>query len=99
MGPGLTRIFFLFGKSSQNSSKPELYFGVVYYVYSVCIIYMTLLKCVSYELSVMSMSVMGLKKVWMGVGGRGEFYPVFLTLQNPLVRNETLNTKSNALST
>ena len=27
-----------FGKSSQNSSKPVLIFGVVYHVYSVCII-------------------------------------------------------------
>ena len=36
----------------------------------------TLLKIVSYyDLSVLSMSVMGFQKVWMGVGGRGELYP------------------------
>ena len=56
-------------------------------MYSVCI---HLLKLVShYDLSVLSMSVMGFqKKVWMWVGGRGEFYSslfwlVFLTLQSP----------------
>ena len=44
-------------------------------MYSVCIY--TLLKAVSYyDLSVLSMSVMGLKKKdWMGVGGSGELYP------------------------
>ena len=38
----------------------------------------TLLKVVSYyDLSVLSMSVMGFQKkeVWMGVGGWGELYP------------------------
>ena len=50
----------------------------------------TLLKVVTcYDLSVLSISVMGLqqKKVWMGVGGWGELYPSFfgfcLTLQSP----------------
>ena len=32
---------------------------------------------VYYELSVLSMSVMGLKKVCMGVGGWGKLYPSF----------------------
>ena len=38
----------------------------------------TLLKVVGYyDLSVLSMSVMGFqKKVWMGVGGWGELYPI-----------------------
>ena len=38
----------------------------------------TLLKVVGYyDLSVLSMSVMGFhKKVWMGVGGCGELYPI-----------------------
>ena len=52
----------------------------------------TLLKDVGYyDLSVLSMSVMGFQKtkVWMGVGGWGELYPHFfggflLTLQSPL---------------
>ena len=60
-------------------------------MYSVCI-YCTLLKVVGYyDLSVLSMSVMGFqKKVWMGGGwvdGWGELYPhffgFFLTLQSP----------------
>ena len=39
----------------------------------------TLLKVVGYyDLSVLSMSVMGFKKkVWMGVGGWGKLYPSF----------------------
>ena len=58
-----------YGKSSQNSPKPELIFWssipCVFYLY-------TLLKVVgNYDLSVLSMSEMGFqKKVWMGwVGG------------------------------
>ena len=36
-----------------------------------------------YDLSVLSMSVMGFqKKVWMGVGGWGDFYPSFLYVWN-----------------
>ena len=60
-------------------------------MYSACIY--TLLKVVSYyDLSVLSMSVMGFQKkeVWMGVGGWGELYPslfwifgICLTLQSP----------------
>ena len=60
-------------------------------MYSVC----TLLKVVGYyDLSVLSMSVMGFqKKVRMGGGWVGEPYPffflifgIYLTLQSPLVR-------------
>ena len=41
---------------------------------SVC----TLIKVVSYyNMSVLSMSLMGLKKNWDGVGGLGEVYPSF----------------------
>ena len=66
MGPGFTRFFC--GKSSQNSPKPVLTFWNsiprVFYLY-------TLLEVVGYyDLSVLSMSVMGSKKkVWIGVGG------------------------------
>ena len=50
-----------------------------------------LLKVVGYyDLSVLSMSVIGFKKNWMGWVGGGELYPsfvflfwIFLTLQNP----------------
>ena len=53
-------------------------------MYSVC----TLLKVVSYyDLSVLSMSVMGFKTKLDGVGGWGEFYPVlfwdYFNFQNP----------------
>ena len=57
---------FLCGKSSQNSSKPVLIFwstAVVYNVYSVYIVNNY------YDLSVLSMSVMGIpKKIWTGGG-------------------------------
>ena len=61
-----------------------------------CILLYILLKVVSYyDLNVLSISVMGFqKKVWMGVGGWGEFYPslffiflFFLTLHRPLLQN------------
>ena len=56
VGPGLTRNFFLLGKSAQNSPKPVLIFWssipCVFCLY-------TLLKVVGYyDLSVLSMSVM-----------------------------------------
>ena len=57
------------GKSSQNSPKPVLIFWS-----SMCILSVyTLLKVVGYyDLSVLSMSVMGFKKkVWMGSGWVG----------------------------
>ena len=45
-------------------------------MYSVCIYIAK--SCCYYDLSVLSMSVMGFKKkVWMG-GGWGELYPIFL---------------------
>ena len=66
MGPGLTRNFFV--KSSQNSHKPVLIFSS-----SIpCIFCMYIAKVVGYyDLSVLSMSVMGLKKKfgWGWVGG------------------------------
>ena len=58
VGPGLTRNFVVVGKSSQNSPKPVLIFwsSIPFYVY-------TLLKAVGYyDLSVLSMSVMGFQK-------------------------------------
>ena len=73
VGPGLTRNFF--GKSSKNSSKPGLK--------CVCIgLYTcTLIQAVSYyDLSVLSMSVIGFqkKKVWMGAGWVGQVFLDFL---------------------
>ena len=71
-GPGLTRNFF-FRKSSQNSLKPVLIFwSSIPCVFCMYRIY-TLLKIVGYyDLSVLSMSVMGFKKkVWMGGGWMG----------------------------
>ena len=68
---------FVFGKSSQNSPKPVLILWSR--IPSVFCLY-TLLKVVGYyDLSVLSMSVMGFQKtnVWMGVGGWGELYPFF----------------------
>ena len=67
MGPGLTRFFF-FGESSQNCSKPVLIFwSSIQCVF--CLYTGTLLKVVNYyDLSSLSMSVMGFQKVWM-VGG------------------------------
>ena len=67
VGPGLTRNFYLFWKSSKNSSKPVLIFWSsiphVFCLYA-------LLKVVSYyDLSVLSMSVMGFQKKkfgWVG---------------------------------
>ena len=58
-----------FGKSSQNSRNPVLIFWSCR-SYTMCNLFVytcTLLKVVSYHLSVLSMSMMGLKKkVWMG---------------------------------
>ena len=64
VGPGLTRIFF---KSSQHSPKPVLMF----WSSIPCVFCLTLLKVGGYyDLSVLSMSVMGFqkKKIWR-VGG------------------------------
>ena len=76
------------GKSSQNSPKPVL----IFWSSIVCILSVyTLRKVVGYyDLSVLSMSVMGFqKKVWMGggwVGGVSSIqflFFIFLTLQSP----------------
>ena len=60
VGPGLTRNF-VFGKSSQNSPKPV---GLLVFWSRIA-----LLKVVGYyDLSVLSMSVMGFQnKVWLDV--------------------------------
>ena len=57
---------------------------------------LSLLKVVGYyDLSVLSMSVMGFQKKYGWVGGWGELYPSFfgicLTLQSPLVSEVTCN--------
>ena len=66
MGPGLTLNFVLLENHLKIALNQYWYFGVVY---NVCINY-TLLKVVNYyDLSVMSMSVLGFqKKDWMGCG-------------------------------
>ena len=71
------------GKSSQNSSKPVLIFWssipFVFCLYT-CI-GPTLLKVVSYyDLSVLSMSVMGFQKKFDGVDGWVELYPFFFCI-------------------
>ena len=72
VGPGHTRIF-LCGKSSKNSSKPVLIFWI-FFIICILSVY-TLIKVVSYyDLSVLSMSVMGFQKKfgwggWVGLGG------------------------------
>ena len=73
----------------QNRGNPRFRGTISCLVHIFCLY--TLLKAVSYsELSVLSMSVMGFQKNWMGVGGCGELYPslfwifgFFLTLQSP----------------
>ena len=72
-GPCLTRNFFLFGKSSQNSPKPGLIFWSSIPCVNILSVY-TLLKVVGYyDLSVLSMSVMGFQR--KSLGGWGELYP------------------------
>ena len=58
VGPGLTRNFVLLGNSSQYSPKPVL---IMLEYYTMCIMSVySLLKVVGYyDLSVLSMSVMG----------------------------------------
>ena len=85
MGESSHSDFFFFGKSSQNSPKPVLIFCSTMCILSVY----TLLKVVGYyDLSVLSMSVMGFQKhqIGWGVGGLSNSFldfPIFLTLQNP----------------
>ena len=60
MGPSLTRNFFC-GKSSQNSPKPVLIFWSSIGILSVYTL--SLIKVVGYyDLSVLSLSVMGFQK-------------------------------------
>ena len=61
MGPGLSEFFVLFRKSAQNSPKPVVIFwSSIPSVF--CLLY-TLLKVVGYyDLSALSMSVMGFQK-------------------------------------
>ena len=76
MGPGLTRNFVVVGKSSQNS--PDV---LEYYTMCILSVY-TLLKVVGYyDLSVLSMSVMGFqKKVLMGGWALSTFFRIFFLL-------------------
>ena len=77
VGPGLTRNIF-FWKIFKNSPKPVLIFwsrGGLVGPYTMCImsVYRLLEVAGYYDLSVVSMSVMGLKKI----GFWGELYPIF----------------------
>ena len=58
---------FFWGKTSQNSPKPVLIFGVAYHRHTCVFCMYTLLKVVGYDLSVLSMSLLGFqkKKVWI----------------------------------
>ena len=83
-----------FGNLSQNSPKLVLIFSAskAYRAYFVD----KLLKVVShYDLSVLFMSVMGFKKnpkVWMGMGGWDEIYPVLcVNFWNYLKPRKALN--------
>ena len=68
MGPGLTRNFFFLEKSSQNSPKPVLIFWSS--IPCVFCLYILLKVVGYYDLSVLSMLVMGFqKKFGWGVGG------------------------------
>ena len=74
MGPGLS--LKKIGKLSQNSPKPVLIFCSIPCVF--CLY--TLLKVVGYyDLSVLSMSVIGFQKKKL-VGGWCELYPSFVFL-------------------
>ena len=82
--------FCFVGKSSQNCSKPVL----IFWSSIQCLYNYTLLKVVNYyDLSVMSMSVLGFqKKIGWGVGGWlggwGELHPslflIFFNFASPL---------------
>ena len=77
METGLTQNSF-FGKSSQNSPKPVLifFFSNVGLPCVFCL-YNTFLTVFGYyDLSVLSMSVMVSKKVWMGSGWVGGLRPI-----------------------
>ena len=80
-----------FGKSFQNSSKPVLIFwSSIPYICILSVYTQFLIKVVSYyDLSVLSMSVMGFQKKKFGWGWVGRvrsiqvFFGIFLTLQSP----------------
>ena len=91
VGRGLSQFFFVENrlKIALISPKPVLIFRS-----SIPCVLHQLLKVVGYYdlQSVLSISAMGFqkKKIWMGVGGWGELYPIlfgifgiFLTLQIP----------------
>ena len=78
MGGSRSHCEFFFGKSSQNNPKP----GLIFWSSKPCVFCLyTLLKVVGYyDLSVLSMSVMGLKKKfgWGWVGGVSSIQVFFL---------------------
>ena len=90
VGPGLTQEKII-GKSSQNYRILVLiYLGRVTCVFYLCIYYMFLKAVSYYDLSIQSMSVMGLKKsldrAWVGGLSSIQFildFLNFLTSQSP----------------
>ena len=63
---------FFFGKSSQNTSKPVQIFwsSSIPYVFCLYIGSTFITAVIYYDVSVLSMSVMGFQKnIWIGVGG------------------------------
>ena len=109
MGPGLTRnCFCFFGKSSQNISV-LIFWSSIPCVFCLYIYVYTLLKVVGYyDLSVLSMSVMGFQKKsldggWVdGVSSIQFFlgiFGIFLTLQSPLACVQVLRTVQLAMIT
>ena len=91
MGGSRSHSEFFVVENPKIALNQYRYFGVVYHK---CILSVyTLLKVVSYyNLSVLSMSVMGLQKKkfgWGWVGGVSSiqvFFGFFLTLQRPILR-------------
>ena len=81
---------FFFGKSSQNSSKPVLLIFWSSRAHNMCILFVyTLLKVVSYDLSVLSMSVWVSKKRsldggWVGGVSSIKFILDFFNFAKPL---------------
>ena len=80
MGPGLSEFCFVLENCPKRALRNQYrHVGVVYHVYSVCIY-----KVVGYyDLSVLSMSVMGFQK-----NLNGGIFGMILTLQSPIYNTD-----------
>ena len=76
MGGSRSHSEFFLGKLSQNSPKPVIFLSSI-----PCVFCLYIAKSFGYyDLSVLSISVMGFqKKIWW-VGGWGELYPNFFQI-------------------